>query len=115
MLILTLDGITSFSTVPLQIITIVGFIVFVGTVIISGWVMWVKFFTDGAVPGWASTVLPMYFLGGVQLLCVGVIGAYLGRICGEIKSRPRYFIDRTIRISIPEKPVHEIDLATLRQ
>jgi glycosyltransferase involved in cell wall biosynthesis len=106
---LALDGITSFSTVPLQIITLLGFVVSAGSMIISCWVLWVTFYTDRAVPGWASTVLPMYFLGGIQLLCLGVIGAYLGRIYGEVKSRPRYVIDRTIGLSSQPKLIRQID------
>lgn|SRR5262245_18556674 len=106
---LALDGITSFSIVPLQIITMFGLIVFVASIIISGWVLWVTFYTDRAVPGWASTVLPLYFLGGIQLLCLGVIGTYLGRIYSEVKSRPRYFIDRTIGLPSQSKPIRQMD------
>ena len=111
MMKLALDGITSFSTVPLQIIAILGFIVFLGSFVFSGWILWAALFTDRAVPGWASTVLPMYFLGGVQLLCLGVIGAYLGKVYGEVKSRPRYFIDRTIGLSSRPQPIQQIDSA----
>jgi glycosyltransferase involved in cell wall biosynthesis len=110
---LALDGITSFSTVPLQIITMFGFIVFAGSMIISMWVLWVTFYTDRAVPGWASTVLPVYFLGGIQLLCLGVVGAYVGKIYGEAKSRPRYFIDRTIGVSSQPKPIRQMDSAAV--
>ena len=110
---LAVDGITSFSTVPLQIITTFGFIMFAGSIVISGWVLWATFYTDRAVPGWASTVLPMYFLGGLQLLCLGIIGAYLGRIYGEVKSRPRYFIDRTIGLSSQPMPIRQVDSAAL--
>lgn len=95
MLRLAVEAITSFSTVPLQVISMLGFVVFLGSMAISLWVLWVSFFTNHSVPGWASTVLPMYFLGGVQILCMGVIGSYLGKLYAEIKSRPRYFIDRT--------------------
>jgi glycosyltransferase involved in cell wall biosynthesis len=51
-------------------------------------------FTDVAVPGWASTLLPIYFLGGIQILCLGVIGEYLGKIYGESKARPRFLIEQ---------------------
>ncbi len=95
MLGLALEAITSFSTVPLQIITILGVTVFAGAMAVSAWVLWVALFTHDAVPGWASTVLPMTFLGGMQILCMGVVGAYLGKIYGEVKARPRFFIDRT--------------------
>jgi glycosyltransferase involved in cell wall biosynthesis len=110
MIKLALIGITSFSTAPLQLITLIGFIMFVGSTVISGWALWVTFYTDRAVPGWASTVLPMYFLGGLQLLCLGILGAYLGRIYNEVKSRPRYFIDRTIGLFSQPKPIGQMDL-----
>lgn len=96
MLKLAVEGVTSFSVVPLQIITMLGFTVFAGSVILLGWVLAVKLFTGDAVPGWTSTVLPIYFLGGIQILCLGVIGSYLGKIYIEVKSRPRYFIDKTV-------------------
>jgi polyisoprenyl-phosphate glycosyltransferase len=103
MLKLAIQAITSFSTMPLQIITILGVCVFAGAMAVSAWVLWVSLFTNDAVPGWASTVLPMMMLGGIQILCVGVIGAYIGKIYSEIKSRPRYVIDKVTQpfISIP--------------
>lgn len=58
--------------------------------------MSVAVFTNKAVPGWASTLLPIYFLGGLQILCLGIMGSYLGKIYIESKSRPKYFIERTI-------------------
>jgi hypothetical protein len=48
------------------------------------------------VPGWASTVLPLYFIGGVQILCLGVMGEYLGKIYQEVKSRPKYIIEQIV-------------------
>ena len=94
MLAFALEGVTSFSVVPLRLITLIGFSVFALTVAMTLWVLWVRVFTDEAVPGWASTVLPLYFVGGVQILCLGVIGEYLGKIYAEVKARPRYFIDQ---------------------
>lgn len=99
MLKLAIEGVTSFSVVPLQIITMLGFTVFAGSVILLAWVLAVRLLTGDAVPGWASTVLPIYFLGGIQILCLGVIGSYLGKIYIEVKSRPRYFIDKTVEYS----------------
>jgi hypothetical protein len=96
MLRLALEAVTSFSTVPLRIISMLGFLVFAGTMVISAWVLWVALFTNRAVPGWASTVLPMYFLGGVQILCLGVVGIYLGKVYAEVKGRPRYLIERSV-------------------
>ena len=92
-----LDAVTSFSVVPLRLITLTGFIVFLFTAGMSAFILWVRLFTDIAVPGWTSTLLPIYFLGGIQILCLGVIGEYLGKIYAESKSRPRYLIERISR------------------
>lgn len=95
MLHLAIQGITSFSTVPLHLITVIGLTVCALSFLFGLWVVSVRIFTDQAVPGWASTVLPIYFLGGVQLLCTGIIGEYLAKIYMEVKSRPRYVIEET--------------------
>lgn len=91
---LALNAITSFSVTPLRNITAIGFLIFAGSMVTSAWVLWVRIFSDTAVPGWASTVLPMYFLGGIQILCLGVIGEYLGKLYSETKARPRYIVER---------------------
>lgn len=96
MLALALNAVTSLSVTPLRIITTIGFTIFLATMITSAWVLWVRFFSDTAVPGWASTVLPMYFLGGIQILCLGVIGEYLGKLYSESKARPRYLVEQII-------------------
>ncbi len=95
MLALAVDGITSFSAFPLHLITLIGLAVFVGSTILGIWALGVRLFGD-SFPGWASTVVPMYFLGGVQLLCIGVIGEYLSKIYLEVKGRPRYFIEKVL-------------------
>ena len=96
MLAFALEGITSFSVVPLRMITYLGFAIFVLTMAMTGWVLWSRLFTTNAIPGWASTVLPMYFLGGIQVFCIGMLGEYLGKIYREVKSRPRYFIEQVL-------------------
>lgn len=96
MLSFALEGITSFSITPLRFITMIGLIVFIFSFSMVGYVLVIKLFTDIAVPGWASTVLPVYLLGGIQILCIGVIGEYLGKIYTETKARPRYIIEKTI-------------------
>lgn len=96
MLSLAWQGITSFSVVPLRFITILGLIVSLISFLITAWVIGIRLFTNFAIPGWASTVLPIYFLGGVQLLCLGIIGEYLGKIYAETKHRPRYIIEKII-------------------
>lgn len=89
------NGITSFSTIPLKLVTAIGFVVFILCLIMSAYAG-IAIYTGDAVPGWLSTVLPMYFLGGIQLFSIGVIGEYIGKIYAEVKQRPRYFIDKKI-------------------
>jgi polyisoprenyl-phosphate glycosyltransferase len=93
---LALDGITSFSAVPLRAVSVMGMLVFLISVGMAGWVLWIRLFTSRAIPGWASSVIPIYFLGGIQLLCLGVIGEYLAKDYIETKRRPRYLISETI-------------------
>lgn len=95
MLAFAWEGITSFSELPLRLITITGALIFIGTLIISIWAVWLKLFTDHTIPGWASTVIPIYLLGGVQMLGIGIIGEYLAKVFLETKRRPRYFIEKT--------------------
>ena len=89
------NGITSFSNYPLRLVTIIGFAIFFLCLIMSAYALF-GLYTNNYVPGWLSTVLPMYFLGGVQLFCFGIIGEYIGKIYAEVKQRPRYFIDKKI-------------------
>jgi glycosyltransferase involved in cell wall biosynthesis len=96
MIRLAIDGITSFSALPLRLITLTGLFVFVASILIVLWALWIRLYTDMAIPGWASTVIPFYFLGGVQLFCTGVIGEYMAKIYIEIKARPRYHIEKEI-------------------
>lgn len=96
MLALAIDGITSFSVFPLRIVTLTGFMIFIFSLAMSFYVVYQALLTDNAVPGWASTILPIYFIGGVQLLAMGVIGEYVGKIYKEAKSRPRYIKDKEL-------------------
>lgn len=96
MISLGLQGITSFSALPLRLITMLGLLVSLGSLTLVAWAIWIRVFTDDAVPGWASTVVPIYFLGGVQLLCIGIIGEYLARTYLEVKRRPRFLIERAL-------------------
>ena len=97
MIALALDAVTSFSVVPLRFITLIGFSVFFATACMSAFILWIRFFTDLSIPGWASTLLPIYLLGGIQILCLGVIGEYLGKLYAESKARPRYLIEQIRR------------------
>jgi glycosyltransferase involved in cell wall biosynthesis len=96
MLMLAFDGITSFTAFPLRMISILGLLVSMVSLAMIGWVLWTKLFTTHAIPGWASSVIPVYFLGGLQLLSVGVLGEYVAKIYSETKRRPRYFIEEQL-------------------
>jgi glycosyltransferase involved in cell wall biosynthesis len=87
------QGVTSFTTAPLSLITAAGAIVSFASIALAIWGLFASIFTDKALPGWTSTVVPMYFLGGVQLLSLGVIGEYIAKIYMESKNRPRFHID----------------------
>jgi len=97
---LAFDGLTSFSYVPLRLASILGlfmsFISFVAILII----FYLKFFTSATVPvpGWASVVVAILVLGGIQLVATGIIGEYLGRVYDEVKRRPLYVVQETLGI-----------------
>ncbi|MEK7477837.1 MAG: glycosyltransferase family 2 protein [Patescibacteria group bacterium] len=95
MLAFAWEGVTSLSVKPLRLVTIVGFVVFGVSIALSFYVIFSRFYLR-VVPGWSSIVLPLYLLGGIQLLAIGVIGEYLGKIYQEVKRRPRYIIDKII-------------------
>lgn len=96
MLSLAFNGITSFSAAPLRFIALLGILVSLLSGGMICWVLWVKLFTDAGVPGWASSVIPIYLLGGLQLLSIGVLGEYVTKIYFETKRRPKYFIDESL-------------------
>lgn len=95
MVVFAWEGITSFNNYPLRLVTIIGFLVFFVCLILGAYAL-LSLILGDTVPGWLSTVLPMYFLGGIQLLCLGIIGEYIGKVYLESKRRPRYFIDEMI-------------------
>lgn len=94
MLALALEGITSFSITPLRIVTALGFII---STLSSIGVIYtlIQYFLGHTVSGWASVILAVLFIGGVQMLCLGVMGEYIGKIYMESKNRPKYFVEKT--------------------
>jgi dolichol-phosphate mannosyltransferase len=89
---LALDGIFSFSNVPLRLAVFVGLFVAILAFIGGLVVLYAKLFTDKAILGWASTIISILFVGGMVLLTLGIIGEYVGRIYEEVKNRPLYVI-----------------------
>jgi polyisoprenyl-phosphate glycosyltransferase len=86
------DGISSFSTVPLRVITVLGVLASMVSFALIIWVFFIRFFTDNSIPGWSSILLPLLFFGSIQLLCLGVIGEYMAKLYAETKRRPKYHI-----------------------
>jgi polyisoprenyl-phosphate glycosyltransferase len=95
MLRFAIDGITSFSDVPLRFASYLGFIssavAFIYALIVIGYKLF-SLHPPGYTPGWASTIVAVLFLGGVQLISLGILGEYIGRIYDEVKGRPLYLI-----------------------
>jgi glycosyltransferase involved in cell wall biosynthesis len=88
------EGVASFSTVPLRAITVMGFVAGGMSLVTLLWVLGTRILTNDAIPGWASILLPMLFIGSVQLMCLGVLGEYLAKIYAEVKRRPKYHIEK---------------------
>ena len=97
MLALAWQGVTSFSAAPLRAITALGILVSLASTAMGFWALWVRLFSDSALPGWASIVIPVFFLSGVQLLSLGVIGEYIAKLFIETKQRPMYIIENIVQ------------------
>jgi hypothetical protein len=90
-----LDGITSFSDAPLRLASWMGFVVSGFAFLALIYALWGKFIMHQSVPGWASLIVSVLFLGGIQLISLGVIGEYVSRISSNVKNRPLYVVDET--------------------
>lgn len=95
MLSFAVDGITSFSVKPMRIISSLGFIVFLISLVMVLWAFITKL-EGSTVSGWTSILISVWALGGLQLLCLGVVGEYIGKIYSETKHRPRYIISQKL-------------------
>jgi glycosyltransferase involved in cell wall biosynthesis len=89
---LGLDGIVSFTYFPLRLTSMIGVFISFLTLVGVLWVLYIKLFTDKFIPGWASTLLPILALGGLQLFSLGLIGEYIGRLYIEVKKRPLFVV-----------------------
>ena len=95
MLNFAIDGITSFSVQPLRLITGLGLMMMVAALIAAVYVL-VSYFTGHIVQGWTSLLLSIWFIGGLQMMSIGVIGEYIGKMYKEVKRRPRYIIEKNV-------------------
>jgi dolichol-phosphate mannosyltransferase len=93
---LGLDGMLSFSTVPLKLVSLLGFVLVVFCTGLLAWSIYVRLFTSDHPAGWTSVIAVVLLLGGVQLLSLGIIGQYVARIFEEAKERPLYFVDEIV-------------------
>jgi hypothetical protein len=92
MLSFALDGITSFSVKPLKIISNLGILISLCSVLGLLYAL-ISYIAGVTVPGWTALIASIWLLGGIQLLCVGVVGTYVGKIYSEVKQRPRYLVE----------------------
>jgi polyisoprenyl-phosphate glycosyltransferase len=90
-----LDGITAFSDVPLRLVTYFGFIVSLIAFLVGLYALYAKFITRDIVPGWASLMISILFIGGVQMIAIGIIGEYISRLQADVRQRPLYVIKET--------------------
>lgn len=95
MLALAFNGITSFSVKPISLITGLGVIIIICCILAAIYAL-VSYFTGNVVAGWTSLILSIWFIGGVQLLAIGLVGQYIGKIYVEVKHRPRYNIEKVL-------------------
>ncbi|WP_303309534.1 glycosyltransferase family 2 protein [Hymenobacter sp. BT730] len=104
MLRLALDGITGFSDVPLKMASVSGFLVSGVAFLVMLYTLYARFITRDYEPGWASLMVSILFLGGVQLITVGIIGEYIARLLANVRQRPLYIISDTNVTDAPTRP-----------
>lgn len=96
MIALAFEGLTSLSTKPLRLISLLGFFIFAFSVLIGVYSL-VRHFTGNTVIGWTSIVLSIWAVGGLLLLSIGIVGEYVGKIYMETKERPRYLVQEFLK------------------
>ena len=96
MLALAFNGISSFSVKPISMIMGLGVIIILCSILAAVYAL-ISYFTGNVEPGWTSLILSIWFLGGLQLLAIGMVGLYIGKIYMEVKERPRYNIEKVLK------------------
>jgi dolichol-phosphate mannosyltransferase len=92
MIRLALDAITSYSNLPLKLATFSGFLVSGVAFLVMLYTLYSRFVSEDYVPGWSSIMLSVLFLGGVQLISIGIIGEYISRMSDNVRNRPLYIV-----------------------
>jgi len=96
MLAFAMDGITSFSIRPIRMITTLGFLIFAGSILMLIYSL-VQHFLGNTISGWTSTIVSIWAIGGLQILSIGVIGEYIGKIYMETKARPKFIVEEFLK------------------
>ncbi|BDU36793.1 CPS-53 (KpLE1) prophage; bactoprenol glucosyl transferase [Vibrio nigripulchritudo ATCC 27043] len=111
-----IEGITSFSTLPLRVWSYIGFVISFMSLLYGGWIILDKFINENPVPGFPTLIVAIVFLGGIQLIGIGIIGEYVGRVYIESKQRPRYLLktQQTLATPTQQAPVNvkEVDFSS---
>src|SRR5690606_8000226 len=103
MLSFALDGITSFSVTPIRLISLMGFISFLVSLLFGAYFLYLKF-SGQTQTGWTSMITSIWLIGGLQLIALGFIGEYIGKIYKEAKRRPKFIVDiDTYNLGVPEE------------
>jgi glycosyltransferase involved in cell wall biosynthesis len=104
MLAFAFDGITSFSIAPIRFVTLLGFLAVLLSTFAGGYALIQKIFGHTET-GWTSLIISFWFVAGLQLMGIGIIGEYIGKIYSEVKQRPRYAIETDLfTVKVIEKP-----------
>lgn len=110
MLAFAFDGITSFSVTPIRLISGIGFLMFLFSFVIAIYIL-VNKFIGNTTSGWSSLMISIWFIGGLQLVALGLIGEYIGKIYKEVKARPKYIIEKnTVHLSQKNKQTEAREL-----
>ncbi|UZJ77913.1 glycosyltransferase family 2 protein [Fictibacillus sp. KU28468] len=102
MLAFAVDGITSFSIAPIRFVTLIGLMSIILSVLLGGYTI-VQEVLGRTESGWSSLMISIWFIGGLQLLGIGVIGEYIGKIFKEVKRRPKYSVESNLNLDTPRK------------
>jgi glycosyltransferase involved in cell wall biosynthesis len=89
---LSIEGLTSFSVAPLRVASLLGVLLAVSALVFGAWTVIETFIYEHTVPGYPSLVVGIMVIGGVQLIMIGIMGEYIGKILSELKARPVYFV-----------------------
>jgi glycosyltransferase involved in cell wall biosynthesis len=96
MISLAIEGVTSLSVTPLRMVTVVGLVISSLSFIMI-LIALIQHFLGDTVEGWTSMIFVILFIGGIQMLCIGILGEYIGKIYLETKARPKFFIEKKIK------------------